>query len=435
MLFAAGNAAQAARFSCLPALATGFSSALLPMFSSLADTRLLRHAGLFTWGTVGVPLLYSLWLAGEGVAVPDTPEMGLYGWLAYLLYAPMFFWLTLRLAQKRRSRLGDLALLAGLLAASVALGHFSGSALGSILMVITATTLPWCLPVALGVSLLALSQLVMVPLLVYGQGFPWPTALLQTVVYIGFSAFSFATGLVTKQQADGREAQRRMNGELLATRTLLADSSRANERIRIARELHDLLGHHLTILSLNLEVAGHLCSGKAAESVRQAHVLARLLLTDVREVVSQLREDTAIDIAAALRLLTEQVSGLEIALDVPEGLTMEDAGRAHVLLRAVQEIITNTLRHAGARRLGIRIRQQGQGLVLDARDDGRGTGQLVPGHGLRGLSERLAPYRGQLRVDSRPGEGFVLHLLLPLDATPHPLEISPVNEMNEGAQP
>ena len=63
-----------------------------------------------------------------------------------------------------------------------------------------------------------------------------------------------------------------------ATRALLADSARVNERTRISRELHDLLGHHLTALSLNLEVAGHLSEGRAKEHVQQAHTLALSLI-------------------------------------------------------------------------------------------------------------------------------------------------------------
>ncbi len=75
---------------------------------------------------------------------------------------------------------------------------------------------------------------------------------------------------------------------------MLTESSRIAERMRISRELHDLVGHHLTALSLNLEVANHLVGGAAQEHVRQAQTVARLLLTDVREAVSQLREDATI---------------------------------------------------------------------------------------------------------------------------------------------
>src|SRR3546814_12823550 len=92
--------------------------------------------------------------------------------------------------------------------------------------------------------------------------------MLQSALYVGFSSFVFVTGLVAKQQVEARDEQRQLNSELRATRALLAESSRLSERMRISRELHDLLGHHLTALSLNLEVATHVSSGKALEPVR-----------------------------------------------------------------------------------------------------------------------------------------------------------------------
>src|SRR5690606_14700338 len=122
----------------------------------------------------------------------------------------------------------------------------------------------------------------------------------QAIMYLGISATTFVTSLIARQQAEAREDQRRLNAELRATRALLAESSRLGERMRISRELHDLVGHHLTALSLNLEVASHLVSGQAHEHVRQAQSVARLLLSDVREVVSQLREHDSIDLTAAL---------------------------------------------------------------------------------------------------------------------------------------
>ena len=149
---------------------------------------------------------------------------------------------------------------------------------------------------------------------------------------------------------------------------------RVNERTRISRELHDLLGHHLTALSLNLEVAGHLTpEGRAREHVQQAHTLAKLLLTDVREAVSQLREGGAIDLAAALQPLSENVPAIDIHMDIEGPLTIDDPERAHVLLRCTQEIITNAVRHANAHNLWINARRQGGTIVVDARDDGRGA--------------------------------------------------------------
>lgn len=389
------------------------------MFGSNSHIRLLRLAGLFTWLTVGAPLFASALLAGEEGRQSQLPYMGIPGWGAYWLFGLLFFVLVGQMGRGWMRGIGGYLLLVVMLGCAAAVSHYSGSALGGVLMVVAATTLPWVLPGGWGLLLLAASQILLAPLFVFGQGWDWPSAILQSMVYAGFCAFSFVAGLIAKQQAQAREEQRRLNAELRATRALLAESVRVNERTRIARELHDLLGHHLTALSLNLEVAGHLVEGKAADHVRQAHTLARLLLTDVREAVSQMREEgAALQMAAAIAPLAENVPGLDVAMDIPADLMLGDAGRAHVLLRAVQEIITNTARHAAASRLEISLRQEGDALWLIARDDGRGSPSLEHGNGLRGLAERLAQYGGSVRVETAAGQGFALYLHLPLHGEP-----------------
>ena len=95
---------------------------------------------------------------------------------------------------------------------------------------------------------------------------------------------------------------------------------------------------------------------------------------------------------------------------------MEDPERAHVLLRCTQEIITNTVRHAGARNLWIKVVRESERIVIDAHDDGIGgqMERILPGNGLRGMRERLAQHGGDLDVSTRHGEGFRLRLWLPV---------------------
>ncbi|MDO5610479.1 MAG: sensor histidine kinase [Pseudomonadota bacterium] len=393
------------------------------MFARISHIRLLRYAGLFTWVMVGAPLLVSALMSGRQVNESQLPSMGIIGWGAYLAFGLLFFALTRRMSRRHPARTLDHILLISLLGCGIAVSHYSATGLGGILMVVAAAVLPWFLSVGWAAALLAFNQLLIAPLFVWGWGWDWRAATLQSMVYAGFCAFSFATGLVAKQQAEARDEQRRLNAELRATRALLAESVRVNERTRIARELHDLLGHHLTALSLNLEVAGHLVDGKAAGHVRQAHTLAKLLLTDVRDAVSQMREDSAaLHIAAALAPLAENVPGLDVNIDVPDALVIEDAERAHLLLRSVQEIITNAVRHAGAKRLDICLRQSDGQLQLTARDDGRGSDALQPGNGLRGMAERLRQYGGNLKVQTGVDAGFGIELNLPLaDAVTPPL--------------
>jgi signal transduction histidine kinase len=385
------------------------------MFARFSHTRLLRYAGLFTWAVVSIPLLYSWLVPLFGEAAEEQlalRPMAWQGWLAYFAFGLSYAWLTRGLGVRRRT-FGDFVLLLVLTLAAIGVSYYNESGLGSVLLMVAACVLPWLLPLPLGVAWLVLSQLAVVPVFVHGLNFPLLEALMQSVLYAGFSGFVFVTSLVARQQAQAREEQRRLNAELRATRALLAESARLNERTRISRELHDLLGHHLTALSLNLEVAGHLSEGRVKEHVQQAHTLARLLLTDVREAVSQLREGGAIDLGAALRPLAENVPALDIHMDIQEPLMLDDPERAHVLLRCTQEIITNAVRHAGARNLWIQARREDGQIGIDARDDGAGAEAVIPGNGLRGMRERLAQHGGDLQVSSRPGEGFRLHLSLP----------------------
>lgn len=383
------------------------------MLSRLSHTQLLRYAGLFTWACVGIPLVLNSWYFHEGLSRTD-----LIAWrVAYFAFGLGYWILTTRLGRSRR-RLLDITLLALITVCAIAVSHFSNSGLGGGLLLVIAGILPWVLGLRVGLAWLVLQHVALVPVFAGRPEFSVIEAVLQALFYVGYSTVAFVTGLVARQQAQAREEQRRLNSELHATRALLAESSRLNERVRISRELHDLLGHHLTALSLNLEVATHLSEGRAREHVQQAHLLARLLLTDVREAVSQLREGGAIDLHEALAALAQGVPSLAIHLDLPERLSVTDPLRAQVILRCVQEIITNAVRHAGADNLWITLSQAHGGIALSARDDGRGASDAVVGNGLRGMRERLVEYGGRLSIATASARGFALDAFLPLEGNP-----------------
>jgi signal transduction histidine kinase len=382
------------------------------MFAHLDPTRLLRYAGLFTWAVVGLPLLLLSQLAEPAEEAVAAATLGWQAWVAWGAFGFSYAWLTRALSVRRGSPF-DYLLLVLLTGSAIAISYYSGSGLGSILLMVVACVLPWLLPLPVGIAVLALSELVVVPVYMRALGFSWFEALMQAILYVGFAGFVFVTSMVARQQAQARDEQRRLNAELRATRALLAESARVNERTRISRELHDLLGHHLTALSLNLEVASHLTEGKAHEHVGQAHTLARLLLSDVREAVSQIRGNDAIDMSATLLPLADNVPGLRIDMVMPKPFLLDDPERAHVLLRCTQEIITNAVRHAQAQVLRLRYGWDGDAIRLQARDDGRGSENPDVGNGLAGMRERLASYGGELEVESAPGQGFTLRLHLP----------------------
>jgi signal transduction histidine kinase len=229
-----------------------------------------------------------------------------------------------------------------------------------------------------------------------------------------WQGLAFAGGhLAATQYRDAQELAR-ANAELLATRHLLADSSFLAERLRISRDLHDAVGHHLAALSVNLELARVHVNGRAAEAVREAQGVAKALLADVREMVSRLRRDRPLDLCRALETLVAGTSDPEIHLALPETLEFADPAHGHAIFRCVQEAITNTMRHAGARHLWIDISRAPERVEVRVRDDGRGADDPTPGNGITGMAERFADAGGGLQFESAPGRGFSLRAWLPV---------------------
>ncbi|MGH8216418.1 MAG: sensor histidine kinase [Rhodanobacteraceae bacterium] len=394
---------------------------------SFRPISLLRYAGLITYACVGVPLARRDWMlanvSDERTQIHVTRALhaqshsDLLLWAAsYVVFGLVYWLLTRDLGSRRFWGIKLLGLLV-LTVAAVAISWYSVSGLGAILLAVAGMVLPWLLPLPVAVGWLILQSAATVPVYATFPSFTFGMALMQAALYLGYSVIVFIASEVARQQADAREDQRRLNSELRATRALLAESSRISERMRIARELHDLVGHHLTALSLNLEVAGHLVvNEEAADHVARARSTAKHLLADVREVVSELRDDEGIELTTALRDLTEGVQGLEVHLELPQRFAVGDSRRAQVLLRCTQEIITNAVRHARARNLWLRFEEGAGGmLLLKARDDGCGALELKPGNGLTGMRERLAEVGGQLAIRTQRHEGFALEASLPTE--------------------
>jgi signal transduction histidine kinase len=380
------------------------------MLARINHVQLMLYAGLFTWACVGIPLVLNTWYFTEGLE-----SWELLGWrVSYFVFGIAYVLLIRRIGKGRGHPLDIFGLLL-ITVSSIALSYFSGTGLGGGLLLVVAGVIPWLLPLRAGIVWLVLQYLALAPVFASRPEFNALEGLLQATFYIGYATVVFVAGLIARQQAEAREEQRRLNSELRATRALLAESSRLTERMRISRELHDLLGHHLTALSLNLEVATHLSEGRVQDHVRQAQSLAKLLLSDVREAVSQLRDDDAIDLSEALHTLVEGVPSLDIHLDLPDHLGVADPARAQVLLRVAQEIITNTVRHAGARTLWLALAREQRGIAIRARDDGVGADQIKVGNGLRGMRERLAEFGGRLDFETGLDRGFAVEAWLPLE--------------------
>ena len=380
-----------------------------------AETRykpieLLRYAGLFAWLCAAVPLLLMQFF----YEVPLGTEQYLAWWILHLLFG-FTYWNQVRELPVRTSLPHRVLTVSVLTLCALGVSTMAETALGGILLLIVGGLLPWMLPIPWAIAWVIGQNALLVAVLQNIADVSLSEAMITGGLFLAVSLFAFMSGVVALRENSARDELRKLNSELRATQALLADNTRIAERVRIARELHDLVGHHLTALTLNLEVATHLVEGKALEHVQQAHSLAKLLLADVREVVSDMRLDDQVDLAAALRTLISDMPEPHIHLDLSSDLALTDPVRAQVLLRCAQEMITNSVRHARADNLWIGLEHDENGVALIARDDGRGAKVVEPGNGLTGMSERLRQLGGELKFESKPGEGFRLHAWLPAE--------------------
>ena len=371
-------------------------------------TNWLRYAGIATWLLVAATLLLLPWVARD-----EVDSSRIFGWWsAALLFILAFLHPAARL--RPLAPLWQRLIVMTVITASVfALSYFTRSALGVILSTIVAGILPWILPRLISIAwLLGIALAFSIWAAILPQ-FGLAYALPQLMITLGLMLFAYAASTLALNQLKARDELRRVNSELRATQSLLTENTRIAERVRISRELHDLIGHHLTALSLNLEVASHTAEGKAKEHAQRAGSIARLLLSDVREVVSDMRHEDRVDLREAIRELASGVPEPVIHLDIPDELSLTDPKRAQILLRCAQEVITNAVRHAHAANLWIRLTADDEGLRLEARDDGRGATELLPGNGLTGMRERIKELGGRLEIMTRPNSGFRINAWMP----------------------
>ncbi|WP_422116910.1 sensor histidine kinase [Brachybacterium sp. UNK5269] len=295
------------------------------------------------------------------------------------------------------------ALVVAVLASWVLVLSVPGMGLVHIIVVVTAAVSTYVVPLTGSIVLAALNTgaVLLAGMLRSPDWTDWlMTAGFYLLIQIA-TVFSTTTMLREKQM---RTDLARAHVELRAAGVLLAESARTAERLRISRELHDLIGHQLTVLTLNLEAARHLATGSARPPLDRADQVARGLLRDVRASVGELRAQPA-DIQRALEEMVEGIPGLVVDIAVDPRLDLGEEQQV-AFIRLAQEAVTNTIRHAEASRLRIELARDGDRVALVARDDGRGARSPVLGNGLCGMRERFQELGGELLVDG--GDGFTV---------------------------
>lgn len=249
--------------------------------------------------------------------------------------------------------------------------------------------------------------------LVYSELWQFRNALVSTLMHMSFQGFAGLTAWFGLSAERARDQLAAANAELLATRSLLAESARDGERLRLSRELHDVAGHKLTALKLNLAALARDPRYATEAPVALCARLADELLADIRGVVQQMRADEGLELAPAITALASPFPRPRLHLQIDEDARVGSLAQAEALLRTVQEGLTNAARHSQAGNLWVVLRREAGGLRLDIRDDGRGRGELRPGNGLGGMRERLEAAGGGLDVRRTDTGGVHLQAWLP----------------------
>jgi signal transduction histidine kinase len=216
---------------------------------------------------------------------------------------------------------------------------------------------------------------------------------------------------------------RRHSADLAARAADLERDARAavaDERARMARELHDIVSHNLSVVVL--QAAGARAGGATASTLEKIEHSGREALTEMRRLLGVLREDGGSGeplspqpgLADLDRLVDAvRTAGVEVDLEVAAGQLPSAVELA--VYRIVQEGLTNVMKHAGPARATVRVLQENGVVTVDVADDGtRRPGDGNAGHGLAGMAERVALFGGELRTGRRPEGGFAVHAAMPV---------------------
>jgi two-component system sensor histidine kinase DesK len=208
----------------------------------------------------------------------------------------------------------------------------------------------------------------------------------------------------------------RMNCKLEKANEEIEHLAKVAERERIARDLHDVLGHTLSVIALKSELASKLMDRdpqRAGNEIREVEQISRQALSDVRDAIRGYRaKGLAAELAQAKTTL--ETAGLAVQCDAASSVQLPPMQES-VLALAVREAVTNVVRHAGARSCRLRLEQQNGSCRLEIQDDGRG-GSSLEGNGLRGMRERVQMLGGTLERNSQAGT--TLTITLPVKDVP-----------------
>lgn len=253
---------------------------------------------------------------------------------------------------------------------------------------------------------------------------------LSTILSFGAGFFAFiAFSVAFRRSLQARAESQQLLAELMSAQGRLRDMAVMEERQRLAREMHDAVGHRLTAAAVLLEGAARLIGTEPARATRMvetSRAQVRQGLDELRGAVSALRTDmpgtqSLSEVLGALVDVFAQGAEAKVTLDLQPGVAEPEPERKLVIVRTAQEALTNVQKHAAATRIELALKTEGSSYVLTCRDNGRGIPgakdaqpvSVGTGFGLENLRTRAAAFGGSVDLEPAPGCGALLRLTLP----------------------
>jgi signal transduction histidine kinase len=227
----------------------------------------------------------------------------------------------------------------------------------------------------------------------------------HVIIYFMLQIFGFSAIETILREERAKEELSAINQELLATRFMLKATSQKQERLRISRDLHDVIGHQLTALSLNLEVAKHKVSEEFKPLLEANLQLAKTLLTDVRQVVKEMRDEEQVDLVSSLESMINQLPNCQLTVDSSSEINSLQLKQQ--LMFCLQEGVSNALRHGKANLFTFASEKTDNRLVVELSDNGsadKAHNNTMFGSGLAGMKERLVDFSCKVElIDNESG--------------------------------
>lgn len=245
--------------------------------------------------------------------------------------------------------------------------------------------------------------------------FVWAFVFMQQI-----TLWAFSLGALMELRAHYHSQA--LTAELRATQELLEHSTQRNERMRVGREIHDNMGHHLAALNINLQVCEQLANTESKQPIRICQDSVDSLYQQLHETVDGLKSASDFDLEHAISNLIKDTPRLDIHFDCTEQLRLNDE-YSNALLRIIQESITNTLKHSDSSNMCIQlslniVAHNSAEISLYIADYGShtiDTENLQHSNGLRGMQERVAGLQGQIAFNNHEQKGFNINITLPYE--------------------